>query len=71
MVSYIASTAEESSHAEYIKEDATPVTANSEEHTASVQDSDRPEPKSQPVLDNTDHSAHQDTEQPREEYPSH
>ena len=34
-------------------------------------DSDRPEPKSQPVPDNTDHSAYQDTEQPREEYPNH
>ena len=31
----------------------------------------RPEPKSQPVLDNTDHSAYQNTEQPREEYPNH
>ena len=68
---HIASTAEEPSHANYIKEDATPVAANSEEHTASLQDSDMPELKSQPVLDNTDHSAYQDTEQPREEYPNH
>ena len=66
MTSHIASTAEVSSHAKYIK-----VAANSEEHTASLQDSDRPEPKSQPVLDNTDHSAYQNTEQPREEYLSH
>ena len=71
MASHIASTAKESSHAEYIKEDVFPVAANSKEHTASSQDSDRPEPKSQPVPDNTDHSAHQDTEQPREEYPNH
>ena len=68
--SHTASTAEETSHAKYNK-DAAPVTANSEEHTASSQDSDRLESQSPPVLDNTNHSACQDTEQPREENPDH
>ena len=63
-------TAEVSSHAEKIKEDTAPVTTNSEERPASLQDTDRLEPQSQPVLDNTDHSAYQDTEQAREEYPN-
>ena len=57
-------------HAENIQEDAAPVNANSEEHTASLQDSDRLESQSPPVLDNTDHSAHQDTEPPRAEHPN-
>ena len=34
------------SHVENIKEDTAPVTTNSEEHTASSQDSDRLEPQS-------------------------
>ena len=68
---HTASTAEETSHGKYIKEDAAPVTANSEEHTASLQDSNRLESQSPPVLDNTDHSAYQDTEQPMEEYPNY
>ena len=71
MASHTASTTEESLHAKNIKEDTPPVTSNSEEHTASSQDSDRFEPQSQPVLDSTDHSVYQDTEQPREEYPNH
>ena len=40
-------------------------------HTASLWDSDRLKPQSQPVSDSTDHSVCQDTEQPREEYPNH
>ena len=71
MASHAASTAEESSHAENIQEDTAPVTANSQEHTASLQDSDRLEPQSQPVPDNTGHSVYQDTEQPRKEYSNH
>ena len=59
-----------SSHAKNIQEDTAPDTTNSQEHTASSQDSDRLEPQSQPVPDNTDHSVYQDTEQPREEYPN-
>ena len=55
--SHTASTAEESSNAENIQEDTVPVTANSEEHTASLQDSDRLESQSPPVPDNTEHSA--------------
>ena len=39
MALHTASTAEESSHAKNITEDATPVSANSEQHTASSQDS--------------------------------
>ena len=36
-----------------------------------MQDSDRLESQSRPVLDNRDHSAYQDTEQPRQEYPNY
>ena len=36
-----------------------------------MQASDRLESQSPPVLDNADHSVHQDTEQQREEYPTH
>ena len=71
MASHMASTAEASSHAKNIQEDSAPVTTNSQEHTASSQDSDRLEPQSQPVPDSTDHSVYQDSEQPREEYPNH
>ena len=68
---HTASTAEDSSNAENIQEDTVSVAANSEEHTASLQDSNRLESQSPPVLDNTDHSAYQDNEQPREEYPNY
>ena len=70
MASPTACTAEASSYPENIKEDTAPVTANSEEHTASLQDSDRLEPQSKPVLDNTNHSVYQAIEQPRAEYPN-
>ena len=66
--SHTASTAEDSLNAKNIQEDTVSVITNSEEHTASLHDSDRLESQSPPVLDNTDHSAYQDTEQPREEY---
>ena len=69
--SHTVSTAEESLNADNIKENIALVTINSEEHIASSQDSNRLEPQSQPVQDNTDHSVYQDTEQPREEYPDH
>ena len=69
--SHTASTAEESSHAKNIKEDAAPVAADSEQHTVPPQDSDRLEPQSQPVQDGTEHSVYLDTEQPREEYPNY
>ena len=42
-----------------------------EGHTASSQDSNRLESQTPPVPDNTNHSAYQDTEQPREEYPNY
>ena len=70
LASHTSCTEEASSHAKNIKEDTTPVTANSKEHPAFLQDSDRLEPQSQPVPDSTDHSVYQDTEQPREEYPN-
>ena len=68
--SHTASTADEPAHAKNIQEDTVPVTANSKEHTVSLQASDRLQSQSQPVLDNTEHSVSQDTEQPREEYPN-
>ena len=68
--SHTASTADEPVNAENIQEDAAPINANSEEHTASSQDSDRLESQSPPVPDNTEHSAHQDTEPPRAEHPN-
>ena len=66
--SHTENTEEASSHAENTEEDSAPVTANSEEHSALPQDSDRLESQFQPVLDNPEHAAHQDTEQSREEY---
>ena len=63
-------TEEASADAENIQEDTAPVTANSGEHPATSQDSDRPECQSQPVLDTTGHSVYQDIKQPREEYPN-
>ena len=69
--SYTASTAEDPLNAKNIQEDTVSVAANSEEHTASSQNSDRLETQSLPVLDDTNHSAYQDAEQPREEYPNY
>ena len=68
---HTACTAEDPSNAKNIQEYTVSVAANSEEHTASLQNSDRLESQSQPVLDDTDHSAYQDTEQPREKYPNY
>ena len=68
---HTASTTEDPSNAKNIQEDTVSVTANSAEHTAFLQNSDRLESQSPPVLDDTDHSAYQDTEQPREEYPNY
>ena len=65
---HTASTAEGSSNAENIVENTASDSTNSQEHTACLQDSDRIEPQSPPVLDNTDHLVYQDTEQPRAEY---
>ena len=69
--SHTASTTDEPAHTKNIQENTAPVIANSQEHTVYSQASDRLESLSPPVPDNTDHSAHQDTEQPREEYPNH
>ena len=65
---HTANTAEKSSNAENIKEDTVSVATNSEEHTASLQDSDRLESQSPSAPDNKDHSVYQDTEQPKAEY---
>ena len=65
-----ASTAQQLPNAENIQEDTASDAANSEQHTASSPDTNRPESQSPPVLDNTDHSGYQDTEQPRAEHPS-
>ena len=67
---HTACTEEASLNSENIEEDTAPVTTNSEEHPTFSQDSDRLEPQSQPVLDSTEHSVYQDTEQSREEYPN-
>ena len=52
------------------QEDTVSDATNSEGHTASLQDTDRPESQSPPVQDNTDYSVHQDIEQSRAEHPS-
>ena len=68
--SHTPSTAEESLNAENNQEDTVSDATNSEGHTASLQDTDRPESQSPPVPDNTDHSVYQDIEQSRAEQPS-
>ena len=67
---YIPSTAQQSPNAENIQEDTASDATNSEKHTVSSPDTNRPECQSLPVLDNTDHPGYQDTEQPRAEHPS-
>ena len=69
-VLHTARTAEESPNAKNIQEDTVSDATNSEEHTASSQDTDRPESQSPPIPDNTDHLVQQDTEQPRTEHPN-
>ena len=70
VASHTACTEEVSLHAENIEEDTAPVIPNSKEHPAFLQDSNRLGPQSQPVLDSSEHSVYQDTEQPRKEYPN-
>ena len=60
----------QSSNAESTEEDTVPDTANSEQHTAFSQNTNRPEPQPSSVLDDTDHPGYQDDEQPRAEHPS-
>ena len=67
---HTASTAQQSPNAENIKEDTAPDTTNSEQHTASSPDINRPESQPPPVLDDTDHPGYQDTKQPRAEHPN-
>ena len=68
--SHTASTAQQSPNAKIIKEDTASDATNSEQHTASSPDTNRPESQLQPVLDDTDHPGYQDTKQPRAEHPS-
>ena len=65
-----ASTAQQSLNAKNVKEDTTPDASNSEQHTASSPDTNRPETQPPPVLDDTDHPGYQGTNQPRAEHPS-
>ena len=64
-----ASTTQQSPNAKNVKEDTVPDTTNSEQHTASSPDTNRPESQPPPVLDDTDHPGYQDAEQPRTEHP--
>ena len=56
------------SHAKSTEEDSSPVTANSEEYSALLQDSDRLESLSKSVQNPAEHSLHQYAEQSREQY---
>ena len=64
------STAQQSLNAKSIQEDTTSDATNSEQHTASSPDTNRPESQPQPVPDDIDHPGYQNTEQPRTEHPS-
>ena len=66
--SHTQNTEEASPHAENTTEDPALVTANSKEHSALPQDSDRLESQSQPVLNSPELSVHQDIDQSREDY---
>ena len=60
----------QSPDAENVKEDTTPNTTNSEQHTAFSPNTIRPESQPSPVLDDADHPGYQDDEQPMAEHPS-
>ena len=64
------SAAQQSLNAKNIQEDITSDATNSEQHTASFPDTDRPESQPLPVSDDTDYPRYQDTEQSRAEHPS-
>ena len=68
---HTASTTQKSLNAKNVREDTTPDTTNSEQHTASSLDTKRPESQPSSVLDDTDHPGYQDAKQPRTEHPSH
>ena len=63
------STAQQSPNAKNIQENITLDATNSEQHTASFPNTDRPESQPPPVSDDTDYPGYQDTEQPRTEHP--
>ena len=50
----------QSPNAKSVKEDTTPNTSNSEQHTALSMDTNRPQSQPSSALDNTDHSGYQD-----------
>ena len=60
----------QSLNAETVKEDTTPNTANSEQHTALSMDTNRPQSQPSSILDDTDHPGYKDNEHPRAEHPS-
>ena len=60
----------QSPNSESVKENTTPDTANSEQHTVLSMNTNRPESQPLSVLDDTDHPRHQDDKQPRAEHPS-
>ena len=64
------SIAQQSPNTEKIQEDITLDTTNTEQHTASFPDTNRPESQPPQVSDDTDYPGYQDTKQPRAEHPS-
>ena len=67
---HTASTTQQLLNAENVKEDTAPHATNSEQHTASSSDTDRPSSQPPSVSDDTDHPVYQDTEQSRAKHPS-
>ena len=57
-------------NAKSVKEDTTPNTANSEQHTALSMDTNRPQSQLSSALDDIDHPGYQDNTYPRAEHPS-
>ena len=65
-----ASTAQQSLNAENVKEDTTADKTNSEQHTTSSPDTNRPGSQRSSVSDDMDHPGYKNTKQPRAEHPS-
>ena len=65
-----SSTIQQSLNSKNVQENITLDTTNSEQHTTSFPDTDRPESQPLPFLDDTDYPGYQDNEQPRAEHPS-
>ena len=58
---FTPSTAQQSPNAKNVQKDTTLDATNSEQHTASSPDTNRPESQPPPVPDDTDHPGYQDT----------